>query len=201
MDAQSRTKWLCDIERRAPAVGAGGEDETDFPTPDDRLGDISARKTKQAKPFVYLWPGGKVWKHQSGVVMRSTTAILIGVLLVLTAGDAHGQDTVVIEYGKCDIMKVNALRQQADSLWLPVAQQLVAEGKFMYVQVLEAEMADEWNIVWYYRAKDYDTFWSAYQEWGTRVSAMHPDAGQAYNQHCPEWRRFSYKSTVHTEAP
>ncbi len=133
--------------------------------------------------------------------MRSTAAILGGALLLLLAGEARGQDTVVIESGKCDIMKIDALRQQADSLWLPVAQELVAEGKFMYVQVLEAELADEWNIVWYYRAKDYDTFWSAFQEWGARVSAVHPDAGQEYNEHCTEWRRFSYKSTVQTEAP
>ena len=120
---------------------------------------------------------------------------------ILLAVEVKAQETVVLEYGKCDIMKIDDLRQQADSVWFPTAQELVKEGKFSYVQVLEAEMADEWNVVWYYRAKDYDTFWSAYQEWGNRVTAKHPEAGWEYNHNCPEWRRFSYTSTVQTEMP
>ena len=132
--------------------------------------------------------------------MRLFSIILAGMVFCF-ASAAQGQDIVVIEYGKCDGTKMAELRQQADSVWFPTLQELVKEGQFTYAQVLEADMADEWNVVWYYRAKDYDTFWSAYEEWGKRVVEKYPEAWMEYNEHCPEWRRFSYKSTVQTEMP
>ena len=129
--------------------------------------------------------------------MRRTT--LLGLALLLgTVASLKAQDTVVIQQFKCDINEITSLRAQADTIWIPVANELVSEGKFQYVQVLERDMGDEWNVLWYYRAADVETFRAAFEEWGLRVEDRFPGANAMYNRDCPEYTQYSYVSVSHT---
>ena len=126
------------------------------------------------------------------------TALLGLALLVGTVTSLEAQDTVVIQQLKCDINEIESLRAQADTIWIPVADELVSEGKFQYVQVLERDMGDEWNVLWYYRAADMETFRAASEEWGVRVEDRFPGANAMYNRDCPEYTQYSYRSVSHT---
>ena len=126
------------------------------------------------------------------------TALLGLALLVGTVTSLEAQDTVVIQQFKCDINEIESLRAQADTIWIPVADELVSEGKFQYVQVLERDMGDEWNVLWYYRAADMETYRAATEEWGVRVEDRFPVANAMYNRDCPEYTQYSYRSVSHT---
>ncbi len=129
--------------------------------------------------------------------MRRTT--LLGLALLLgTVASLKAQDTVVIQQVKCDINEITSLRAQADTIWIPVANELVSEGKFQYVQVLERDMGDEWNVLWYYRAADMETFRAAFEEWFIRVEDRFPGANAMYNRDCRESTQYSYVSVSHT---
>ena len=125
--------------------------------------------------------------------------VLLGLaLLVGTVTSLEAQDTVVIQRFKCDLNEIESLRAQADTIWIPIADELVSEGKFQYVQVLERDMGDEWNVLWYYRAADMETFRAAYEEWLVRVEDRFPGANAMYNRDCPEYTQYSYLSVSHT---
>ena len=62
-----------------------------------------------------------------------------------------------------------------DSVWTPIAQELVNEGKLIYLQLLRHNWSDEWSFLYYYRARGIPSFLEAWGGPVSRVRGRHPD--------------------------
>ena len=110
-------------------------------------------------------------------------------------------DTVQLAFWKCDWVEYGNLGQVVDSVWTPIAQELVDEGKLLYFQLLRHTWSDEWNFVFYYRAKDIPSFLDAWDELGLRLQERHPDFFDWFASRCSDHKDGFYSSVTHTEAP
>ena len=111
-------------------------------------------------------------------------AALIAVL-VCNYAVAHAQ-TLVLQQNKCESGKVGAIRAFADSAFVPIAQELVNEGKIMGFHSAFHSWGDEWNVVYMYVAEDIPTFLSAFGEAFSRMVERYPDAMPMMQDWCFE---------------
>jgi hypothetical protein len=129
--------------------------------------------------------------------------ILFLILICLFAPTvSHAQDsqreTLVLEMWKCQWDKVGVLAQVADSLQVPIAQELIDEGKLLSFGMLAHDFADEWNVVYYTRAVDKAAFFSALSEMNSRLYERHPDVNP-WSDLCTEHKDNIY--TVRAATP
>lgn len=75
-----------------------------------------------------------------------------------------------------DVGKVNKL---ADSVFAPILKELVDEGMIYSFGNFNHNWGDEWNINYYYIAKDMASFEKFWNEYVSRVSKRHPEAWSA----------------------
>lgn len=123
------------------------------------------------------------------------------VLAMLTT-TARAQGTLVVSSNKCATDKQAQIRQVTDSLWLPVAQELVTEGKLMGAGSAYHLWGDEWNVIVWYTAPNVTEFLAGFSELFRRVSQRHPGLVSQFQSWCTEHRDNIYtlgKST--TPAP
>ncbi len=110
-------------------------------------------------------------------------------------------DTVQLAFWKCDWAEYQSLGQVVDSVLTPIAQELVNEDKLLYFQLLVHTWADEWNFVFYYRAKDIPSFLDAWGEMGSRIQERHPDFFDWFTARCSEHKDGFYSSVTQTQLP
>ncbi len=134
---------------------------------------------------------------QGGPHARALLAVLLLAFPATTI--AQEAPVVVLQFWKCDGLALADLRASSDSIWIPLAQELVNEGKFDIVQMLETGYGDEWNVVYYYRSKDPETYFAAWEEWVARVNDRYAEELGWWFERCPEVKNFMYRSTVSTE--
>lgn len=75
-----------------------------------------------------------------------------------------------------DVGKVNKL---ADSVFAPILKELVDEGMIYSFGNFNHNWGDEWNVNYYYIAKDMASFEKFWNEYVSRVSKRHPEAWSA----------------------
>ena len=122
--------------------------------------------------------------------------ILFLILICLFAPTAsHAQDsqreTLVLEVWKCQWDKVGIFAQVADSIQVPIAQELIDEGKLLSFGMLAHDFSDEWNVVYYTRAADKTAFFSAVSEMNSRLAERHPDVNP-WGDYCTEHKDNIY---------
>ena len=107
------------------------------------------------------------------------------------AQESEPRPTIVLLSWKCDFAQLGTIAQVSDSLMIPIAQELVDEGKLLNHGMLIHDWADEWNVVFYYGAADKTAFFSAWAEILSRLNERHPDA-PAITDYCTEHKDNIY---------
>jgi hypothetical protein len=108
-------------------------------------------------------------------------------------------DTVQLAFWKCDWAEFQNFGQLVDSVYTPIAQELVNEGKLLYFQLLRHNWSDEWNFVFYYRTKDIPSFLDAWGELNSRIQERHPGYFEWFGAHCSDHKDGFYTIQTHTQ--
>jgi hypothetical protein len=72
-----------------------------------------------------------------------------------------------------DVGKVNNM---ADSIFVPILKELVDEGMLYSFGNFSHSWGDEWNVNYWYTAKDMASFDKFWDEYVSRVRSRHPNA-------------------------
>lgn len=129
------------------------------------------------------------------MIRRLILFIALACLLAPTlslAQESQQPTTVVVSYWKCDYSKLGTIVQVVDSLVIPIAQELISEGKLVSHGMLTHQWGDEWNVVFYYTAADKAAFFSAWTELISRFNERHPDV-PPLTDYCTEHKDNIYR--------
>lgn len=133
------------------------------------------------------------------------TLIAVGFVAALVApSSVAAAQTLVISQNKCGLSKIEDVRAFADSVFLPIAQRVVNEGKLLGFQSAFHAWGDEWNVVYVYQAKSISAFLSAVGEIFTEMFERYPDIMERTADWCWEHKDSFYslgKGTVPPAAP
>jgi len=121
--------------------------------------------------------------------MRRLASLLFLWSFVATA--AHAQ-TLVLSQNKCALDKQDQLRRMADSLWMPIAQELVNEGKLTSVGSAYHAWGDEWNVILWYIAPTFNAFNTGFGELVSRINQRHPTLLPQFLAWCSEHKDSIY---------
>jgi hypothetical protein len=117
---------------------------------------------------------------------------LVFLPLLLCATVLPAQGTLVVSQNKCALDKQSQVRQMTDSLWIPIAQELVNEGKLTAAGSAYHNWGDEWNVVVWYTATNVTAFHSAFTELFSRVNQRHPTLVPQFFSWCSEHKDNIY---------
>ena len=104
--------------------------------------------------------------------MRRLASLLVLALSLATTADAQ---TMVFSQNKCAPDKQDQIRRATDSLWAPIAQELVNEGRLTSFGSAYHAWGDEWNVVIWYTAPSLEAFSSGFEELVRRLNQRHPN--------------------------
>ena len=110
-------------------------------------------------------------------------------------------DTVQLNFWKCDWAEFRNMPQVIDSIWTPIAQESVNEGKLLYFQLLRHDWSDEWNFVFYFRATDIPSFLDVWGDMTSKIRERFPDHFEWFLARCSEHKDGFYQSVTSTELP
>ncbi len=120
---------------------------------------------------------------------RIVLAVTLTCLAVPTIGQAQ---TLVVSQNKCKWEHEGDLRAFADSAWIPIAQELVNEGKLISAGSAFHSWGDEWNAVYWYTADDISAFLSAWSELVSRAQERYPNGIALFQDWCFEHKDSMY---------
>ena len=115
--------------------------------------------------------------------MKNLIKISITLVLLFTSLN-FGQDSkespkpgiLVLSQNMVKMSDVSKINKMVDSVFTPILNGLADEGKIFGWGQLNHNWGDEWNLNFYYIAKDMDSFHKFWGEYVKRVSDKHPDA-------------------------
>lgn len=113
---------------------------------------------------------------------------------IVEAGTMH------LSRAKCQWGGLDEISQLTDSVYLPIAQQMVEEGLMLAWGLLEHDYGDGWNIAWYTIASDRQAMFYAREELTRRVERQHPDLWflEWFGERCHEHEDLIYNVGPHT---
>ncbi len=121
---------------------------------------------------------------------RFACVLLVASCVVTTSVGAQG--TMVVVQNKCALDKQGPLHRATDSLWFPVVQELVNEGKLTGAGSAFHSWGDEWNMVLWYSATSHTAFLSAFSEMASRLNQRHPTYITQLLSSCSEHKESMY---------
>lgn len=121
-------------------------------------------------------------------------------LLAPTFQVAQAQ-VLVVSQNKCQLEALGDIRAFADSAWVPLAQELVNEGKLIAAGTAFHAWGDEWNVVYWYTAEDIPAFLSAFSELVSRSDERYPEALKLFYGWCFEHKDSFYSTGKATVPP
>jgi len=121
---------------------------------------------------------------------------LIAILVCLVVPTVAEAQTLVVSQNKCQLDKLGDIRAFADSAWIPIAQELVNEGRFAAVGSAFHAWGDEWNVIYWYVAEDIPAFVSAFSELFSRAEERHPSSFDQFAGWC-----FEHKDSMYSVGP
>lgn len=113
--------------------------------------------------------------------MKQTTkifAILLFAFLFMN-GKSLSQDEnplLIVSFNMVSMSDVGKVNKMGDSLFVPVLKELVDEGMLYSFGSFNHNWGDEWNVNYWYTAKDMASFEKFWDEYVKRVSTRHPNA-------------------------
>jgi len=119
--------------------------------------------------------------------------ILLVVVALLASSYAVTQaQTLIFQQNKCEMGKVAELRAFVDSAFVPIAQELVNEGKLGAFSSAFHAWGDEWNVMYFYIAESIPAFLSAFGEAYARMSERYPESLPMFQDWCFEHKDSFY---------
>jgi hypothetical protein len=92
----------------------------------------------------------------------------------------------------CNTNSLDDALEEAESLVIPVWNELVAEGMVDSYGYIVHRWADEWNVGIYTVAESIEAVLAASQEAGRRLQERYPDGPNAFGEACPHHRDGFY---------
>lgn len=130
---------------------------------------------------------------------RELTLAVALSLSVISAADAQG--ILVVSQNKCSFAAQERLQRMTDSLWVPIAQELVNEGKLTSMGSAYHAWGDEWNVVLWYTAPSISAFIPAFNELARRFIQRHPGQMELMQSSCTEHKDSMYSMGKTTGPP
>jgi hypothetical protein len=128
--------------------------------------------------------------------------MLVAVVALLASGSVVAQaQTLILQQNKCDMGKIGELRAFVDSAFVPIAQELIDEGKIIAFQSAFHSWGDEWNVVYLYVAESIPAFLSAFSEVFSRMTERYPEAMPMMMDWCFEHKDSFLSMGKMTEPP
>lgn len=114
--------------------------------------------------------------------MKSLTKIfavmLVAFLFVseMSFAQSNKQPLLVVSQNQVQLLDVGKVNQIGDSIFVPILKELVDEGYIYSFGQFNHNWGDEWNVNYWYTAKDMASFEKFWDEYVKRVRTRHPDA-------------------------
>ncbi len=116
--------------------------------------------------------------------MKTLTHLFVALILLTASTFLFGQDskdtekpsTLVFSQNMVQMSDMGKVNKMVDEIFVPILNALVDEGMLFGWGQLNHAWGDEWNLNFYYIAKDMDAFNNFWSEYVNRVREQHPDA-------------------------
>ncbi len=114
--------------------------------------------------------------------MKQLTQIftIILVAVILFDGKSYAQDyeqpLLITSFNMVPMADVGKVNKMVDSVFSPILRELVDEGMIYSFGQFNHSWGDEWNVNFWYTAKDMSSFDKFWNEYVSRVSKRHPGA-------------------------
>lgn len=130
-----------------------------------------------------------------GLAVAGLLAAILALPAPTLAQEAEeGPQTLVVSQWKCDSQHIGEIMAGADSVALPVWEEVVDEGLLESVGTFTHEWGDSWNVNIYYVAADKEAFFDAYDEINERISERAPEDEEGpLAKYCTEHRDNIYR--------
>lgn len=130
------------------------------------------------------------------------TLALVGAGLLVAPVQAQEEEnpTVGVSYWKCDWAEMEELEQIADSVAVPIYQEMVDEGEIRNWEMMTHQWGDSWNVVFSITADDTPSFLEAFEEANRRMQEQHPDLAPL-SEYCSDHKDNIYTLSSSTSGP
>ena len=112
--------------------------------------------------------------------MKQLTKIFAAIFFLFLAGTSFAQDNdqplLIVSSNMVHMGEVGTVNQMGDSIFVPILEELVDEGFIYSFGSFNHTWGDEWNVHYWYTAKDMGTFDKFWAEYVKRVGERHPGA-------------------------
>ncbi|MGE5811233.1 MAG: hypothetical protein ACM339_07000 [Ignavibacteria bacterium] len=106
--------------------------------------------------------------------------LLIIVMLLFIAENNFAQNNeqpvLVVSFNMVSMADVGKVNKMSDSVFAPILKELVDEGMIYSFGNFSHSWGDEWNVNYWYTAKDMAAFDKFWDEFVNRTGKRHPDA-------------------------
>lgn len=89
---------------------------------------------------------------------------------------SNEQPLLVCSFNQVSMGDVGKVNKLGDSIFVPILKELVDEGMIYSFGQFNHSWGDEWNVNYWYTAKDMASFEKFWSEYVKRVGTRHPDA-------------------------
>jgi len=105
-------------------------------------------------------------------------AMLVAFLFVSENNFAQSneQPLLVVSQNQVSLLDVGKVNKIGDSIFVPILKELVDEGFIYSFGQFNHSWGDEWNVNYWYTAKDLASFEKFWDEYVSRISERHPGA-------------------------
>jgi len=111
--------------------------------------------------------------------LNNVFAIIL-VAFLFFSGNSFAQDSeqplLITSFNMVSMSDVGKVNKMVDSIFTPVLKELVDEGMIYSFGQFNHKWGDEWNVNFWYTAKDMSSFDKFWNEYVSRVSTRHPGA-------------------------
>ncbi|HSR18768.1 MAG TPA: hypothetical protein VLM39_11815 [Ignavibacteriaceae bacterium] len=105
--------------------------------------------------------------------------LIIAMLLFIAENNFaqnNEQPILVVSFNMVSMADVGKVNKMSDSVFAPILKELVDEGMIYSFGNFSHSWGDEWNVNYWYTAKDMTSFDKFWDEFVSRTSKRHPDA-------------------------
>jgi hypothetical protein len=126
----------------------------------------------------------------------ATILLILIVPIEAAAQEATQPGTIVFSQNKCPLENFPQLDALGDSIFSPVLDEFVDEGKLLGWGILTHNWGDEWNWNIYYTIESHEAFLEFWSEYVDRLNQRHPGWSERIAPLCTEHRDNIYSVRV-----
>lgn len=132
--------------------------------------------------------------------------VVVGLSLPSTAVAQQAQaperpGTLVVSLQRCSLDTLDELNEFTKTVFLPILEAQVRAGTLLGWGEFQHDWGDEWNVGWYYLARDKAQFFAAFDEFLAEVLRRDPEALKKFGRWCSDHRDNIYDVTQWVAPP